>query len=83
MIYGGGVSPRLALTQAEVAERMGVSKGRAGQIEHGEISTVDVLSRYVRALGGELRLVADFKDETVLVARMTFCVVPRIAPLPC
>ncbi|MFD0556650.1 helix-turn-helix protein [Stackebrandtia endophytica] len=63
---------RMALTQSEVAERMGVSKGRVSQIENGEVSTIDALSRYVSALGGELRLVADFDEETILVGTDEF-----------
>jgi hypothetical protein len=46
---------------------MGVTKGRVSQIERGEIFTVEVVSRYVEALGGELRLLADFGDHTYTV----------------
>src|SRR5215470_1164640 len=55
------------LTQADVATTMGVTKGRVSQIERGEIFTVEVVSRYVEALGGELRLLADFGDHTYTV----------------
>lgn len=44
---------------------MGVSIARVSQIEHGEVSTLDVVARYVEALGGRLDLVADFGDHTV------------------
>jgi len=57
----------MALSQAEVAERMGVVKEQVDQIETGKVFTIDALSRYVSTLGGELRLVADFDEETVLV----------------
>lgn len=53
------------LTQAEVGRRMGVSKARVSQIERGEVSTVSVLSRYVEALGGRIRVIADFDGEEV------------------
>ncbi|WP_329134092.1 helix-turn-helix domain-containing protein [Streptomyces sp. NBC_00670] len=49
-------------TQADVAERMGVSKGRVSQIESGQVSGTDVVARYVEALGGNLMLVAVFAD---------------------
>ncbi|MFJ2826684.1 helix-turn-helix domain-containing protein [Streptomyces sp. NPDC087263] len=49
-------------TQAQVAERMGVSKGRVSQIESGQVSGTDVVARYVEALGGNLVLVAVFGD---------------------
>lgn len=56
------------LTQAEVAERMGLSVARVSQIEKGAVSTREVLDRYVTALGGTLRLVADFGDEWLKVS---------------
>ncbi|WP_250291930.1 helix-turn-helix domain-containing protein [Frankia sp. CiP1_Cm_nod1] len=56
------------LTQSDIAEIMGVTKGRVSQIERGEAFTVDVVSRCVEALGGELRLLADFGDHTYKVS---------------
>ena len=58
---------RRGLTQAQVAERMGVGKSRVSQIEHGRVSTREVLDRYVAALGGRLSLMADFGDELLRV----------------
>ncbi|UUN28887.1 helix-turn-helix domain-containing protein [Streptomyces sp. FIT100] len=49
-------------TQAQVAERMGVSKGRVSQIESGQVSGTDVVARYIKALGGSLMMVAVFDD---------------------
>ena len=59
---------RYELTQEQVADRMGVSVSRVSQIESGDVSTQDVLSRYVSALGGTLKLVADFGDEQMRIA---------------
>ncbi|MFV2196452.1 helix-turn-helix domain-containing protein [Nocardiopsis sp. LOL_012] len=61
------------LTQADVAGRMGVTKGRVSQIE--EVFTVEAIARYVRALGGELRLTADFDgcSYTVSTDRLEAC----------
>lgn len=56
---------QLALAQKDVAARMGVSIARVSQIEHGEVASLDVIARYVEALGGRLDLVADFGDHTV------------------
>jgi DNA-binding XRE family transcriptional regulator len=58
---------RRGLTQAQVAERMGVGKSRVSQIERGRVSTREVLGRYVEALGGRLSLMADFGDELLRV----------------
>jgi DNA-binding XRE family transcriptional regulator len=49
-------------TQSQVAERMGVTKGRISQIESGQVSGQDVIARYVEALGGNLVVVAVFGD---------------------
>lgn len=45
---------RRGLTQEQVAARMGISVARVSQIESGDVSTQDVLSRFVAALGGTL-----------------------------
>jgi DNA-binding XRE family transcriptional regulator len=58
---------RRGLTQAQVAERMGVGKSRVSQIERGRVSRREVLGRYVEALGGRLSLMADFGDELLRV----------------
>src|SRR5258708_37542789 len=42
------------LTQAELAEALGVSQARVSKIEHGEISGIDVVRAYVAALGGTI-----------------------------
>ncbi|WP_370943399.1 XRE family transcriptional regulator [Amycolatopsis sp. cg5] len=60
----------MRLSQAEVAQRMGISQPRVSQLENGDIGQleVDTLSRYVVALGGRLKLVADFDDHDVNVS---------------
>jgi hypothetical protein len=45
--------------------RPGVSIARVSQIEHGEVTSFEVIARNVEALGGRLDLVADFGDRTV------------------
>jgi DNA-binding XRE family transcriptional regulator len=55
------------LTQREVAAAMGVTVGRVSQIEAGDLSGVDVLDRYVAALGGRLEIVANFGEEQIKV----------------
>ncbi|MGE5827490.1 MAG: helix-turn-helix domain-containing protein [Micromonosporaceae bacterium] len=59
---------RREMTQEQVANRMGVSVSRVSQIENGDVSTQDVLDRYIAALGGTLKLIADFGDEQLKVA---------------
>ncbi len=60
----------IGMSQAQLAEQMGISQPRVSQIERGDISQmeVDTLSRYVMALGGRLKLVADFEDHDVIMS---------------
>jgi DNA-binding XRE family transcriptional regulator len=53
------------LTQQQVAERMGVTKGRVSQIEQGKISGQDVLARYAAAIGGRLHQAIYFDDGNI------------------
>lgn len=53
------------LLQKDIAAVMGISVARVSQIEHGEHTSLDVIARYVQALGGRLDLVADFGDHTM------------------
>lgn len=53
----------LGLTQAEVAERMGLTKSRVAQIERGEVSTIEAAARYVEAIGGQIQISAIFGDD--------------------
>ena len=52
-------------TQEDVAQALGVKQPRISAIERGELDTVTLatLRAYVRALGGSLRVVADFGDR--------------------
>jgi len=43
---------QLRLGQKEIAAVMGVSVARISQIEHGEVSSFEVIARYIEALGG-------------------------------
>jgi ribosome-binding protein aMBF1 (putative translation factor) len=53
------------LGQKDISAAMGVTVARVSQIEHGEVTSFEVIARYVEALGGRLDLVADFGDHTL------------------
>ncbi len=53
------------LTQQQVADRMGVTKGRISQIEQGRISGQDVIARFAAALGGRLHQAIYFDDGDI------------------
>jgi transcriptional regulator with XRE-family HTH domain len=57
----------LGLTQAQVAERMSVTKSRVSQIERGEVSTIDAVARYVQAVGGYIQISAVFGDDLYIL----------------
>jgi DNA-binding XRE family transcriptional regulator len=56
------------VTQAELADALGVSQARISKIEHGEISGIDVVRAYVAALGGRIDVVARLGDRSWKVA---------------
>jgi ribosome-binding protein aMBF1 (putative translation factor) len=56
---------QFGLAQRDIAAAMGLSIARVSQIEHGDVTSFEVIARYVEALGGRLDLVADFGDQTV------------------
>jgi predicted transcriptional regulator len=55
----------LRIGQKDIAAAMGVSVARISQIEHGEVTSFEVIARYIEALGGRLDLVADFGGKTI------------------
>lgn len=57
------------VTQVQLAERMGVSQKRVSSIENGRLDSarLGTLRRYVDGLGGELKVIAKFPDETIEV----------------
>lgn len=58
------------ISQSEIAARMHVSQPRISKLEQGDLAQVEVgtIRRYVAALGGRLKLVADFEDHDVTVS---------------
>lgn len=52
------------VTQAELAEALGVSQARISKIEHGEISGIDIVRAYVAALGGSIDMIARLGDRS-------------------
>lgn len=56
-------------TQTQVADYMGVSQKRVSAIESADLAKteVDTIARYVEALGGRVRVVADFPGGSVTI----------------
>ena len=55
------------LTQQEVADKLGVSQSALSKMEHQKDINVSTLKRIIRAMGGELKLVAQFPDTEVVI----------------
>ena len=55
--------------QKDVAQAMHVTQARVSKIERGDLSHTELgtLESYVEALGGKLRVVADFGDKSITV----------------
>lgn len=60
----------LGLTQAIVAERMGVRQERVSAIERGDpiAAKVSTLASYVEALGGRLDVTVEIDDQRLKIA---------------
>ncbi|MEW5786470.1 MAG: helix-turn-helix transcriptional regulator [Pseudomonadota bacterium] len=55
------------VTQVELAKAMSVEQAAVSKLERREDMYVSTLREYVRALGGELKLVASFPDADIQV----------------
>ena len=60
---------RSGLTQAEVADRLGVRQERVSAMERGDVTTMETrtAAAYVEALGGRLEITADFGADRVIL----------------
>jgi len=55
----------LAVTQTNIAEKTGLKQAEVSRIEnYPESVQIRTMERYVRGLGGELKIVAEFPDGT-------------------
>ena len=53
----------LRRTQVDLAERLGINQENVSRMEQRDDLLLSTLSRYVRAMGGKLSLVAEFPDR--------------------
>ena len=61
----GEVRKQLGLTQTSIAKAMGVSQSALSQIESQDDVQLSTLRRLVKALGGELDIIARFGDRSI------------------
>ncbi len=57
------------LTQAELAEIIGITQPNVSRLENGDLdaAALSTIRAYVEALGGSLRMVADFGDRQLRI----------------
>ena len=58
-----GLREARGMTQTKVAASMGVRQPSVSELERRDDAYLSTLREYVEALGGRLRLVAEFDDE--------------------
>lgn len=58
---------RRRITQAQVAQSMGVGQSRVSEIENGDLSSarLDTMRRYAKSLGAKLVISFKWPDKTV------------------
>lgn len=52
-------------TQKDMAELSGIAQGDVSEFERREDHLLSTLRRYVRALGGDIEVIARFDDKTI------------------
>lgn len=57
------------LTQSEVAQIIGITQPNVSRLEKGELdaAALSTIRAYVEALGGSLRMIADFGDRQLRI----------------
>lgn len=70
------------LTQASVAQSMGVSQKRVSELERGELGSMrlDTLSRYAESLGGKLWQASSFPIVPVRLRAKNLQLTPSLSP---
>ncbi|MCA9300601.1 MAG: XRE family transcriptional regulator [Phycisphaerales bacterium] len=62
----------IGMTQAELAESIDIAQGSVSKLEHQADMYISTLRKYIHALGGELRLTAEFPGgRTIEIDRLT------------
>lgn len=62
---------RFEITQEELAERLGVGQGSVSRMERRKDMTLSTLRKLIEAMGGELRVVARFPDDELVISQFS------------
>ena len=61
------VRKALGMTQEQIAATLGMKQSAVSRLEAQQDMYVSTLSRVIKALGGRLKLVAEFKDKEFVI----------------
>ena len=70
----------LSLTQERMAETLGVGQESISRLEKRSDLLISTLGSYIKAMGGELRLVAEFPDRQPIVLKGLFSMRNEMPP---
>jgi DNA-binding XRE family transcriptional regulator len=59
----------LGLTQDDLEKDLSIVESTLSELENQQDIQVSILSRYIKALGGNLKLVAHFPDKEIVLAQ--------------
>ena len=65
------------LTQARVVKALGITQDSVSQLEKRSDLLISILRKTVKAMGGDVRIVAEFPDRTPVVLSELFEDVPQ------
>ncbi len=66
-MYLAEVRKALELTQEQVAAQLGVNQAAVSKLENAKDMYVSTLRRFLSAMGAELRIVASFPDQDIVL----------------
>ena len=58
-----------SLTQEDLAEELGLNQSALSKMEHQQDMYISTLRRILNAMGGKLKLVAEFPDTEVVISQ--------------
>ncbi|MBD2677359.1 MULTISPECIES: XRE family transcriptional regulator [Nostoc] len=59
----------LGMTQDDLEKKLSAVESTVSELENQEDIQVSTLSRYIKALGGNLKIIADFPQEEIVLAQ--------------
>jgi DNA-binding transcriptional regulator YiaG len=60
-----------ALSQAKLAEALNINQAAVSKIEHRADAYISTLREYIRAMGGDLEIIARFPDGAVKISNFS------------